>query len=339
MLFVVLALLSALLVRMMVSVGTLDMPVDRSSHSVPTPKGGGIGIVAAFAAGTLWLAVGQGSLGALLPTVAAAVALALICFLDDKYDWPFAVKLLAQLAAALAVMACGHAVRGVAIPGEQWLTLGAIGLPLTLCWYIFVTNAVNFIDGLNGLAAGCALVGALLAAAMPSAASTPAYALAAGISGFLPFNFPRARIFMGDVGSQVCGFLLADFAVMASTGARISLVVPLALAPILADVVFTLLRRLRAGDVVTQAHRGHLYQVAQRSGMPAWLVSCLYWMFSAWGGLCGLAAGHAAAGHVASGWAMSGWAAPVAVAAAFLPLAPWGLWVRRNAKRAGLTRW
>jgi UDP-GlcNAc:undecaprenyl-phosphate GlcNAc-1-phosphate transferase len=211
------------------------------------------------------------------------------------------------------------------------LPLGWAGAALTLGWLLFVTNAVNFIDGLNGLAAGCTLVACGLAvAASPHGLGYPAGALAAGVAGFLPFNYPRARIFMGDVGSQVCGFLLADFSVQAAGDARASLVVPLALLPILVDVAFTLVRRGLAGARLTQAHRGHLYQVAQRGGMPAWLVSALYWGFSAWGGLCGLAAGRI--GEVA-------WAAPAACIAASLPLLPWALLVARKAKQAGITVW
>ncbi|MEJ0046834.1 MAG: undecaprenyl/decaprenyl-phosphate alpha-N-acetylglucosaminyl 1-phosphate transferase [Rhodospirillales bacterium] len=324
--FLGLAALSAVLVRVMISVGALDIPVDRSSHAVPTPKGGGVGIVAAYAAGTIWSLRGADG----WTELAAVLALACVSYVDDVRNWPFAVKLVAQLAAALAVMGCGHVVFGVALPGAGVLPLGLAGVALTLGWLLFVTNAVNFIDGLNGLAAGCTLVACLLAAAAsPHLLFYPAGALAAGIVGFLPFNYPRARIFMGDVGSQVCGFLLADFSVLAAGDARASLVVPLALLPILADVAFTLARRALQGARLTQAHRGHLYQVAQRSGVAAARVSALYWGFSAWGGVCGLLAGRLAAA----------WGAPVACGAALLPLLPWALYVARRAKQAGITAW
>ena len=95
----------------------------------------------------------------------------------------------------------------------------------------------------------------------------PSLLLAAGIAGFLPFNFPRARIFMGDVGSQFCGFMLAVLAVVASRfeGLQMSfLLVPMLLSGVLFDVGFTLVRRAVAGERVTAPHRGHLYQVAQR---------------------------------------------------------------------------
>jgi UDP-GlcNAc:undecaprenyl-phosphate GlcNAc-1-phosphate transferase len=314
----------------MISVGALDIPVDRSSHAVPTPKGGGVGIVAAYAVGTIWSLRNGGGWDVELP-LAAVLGLACVSYLDDVRNFPFAAKLAAQLAAAAAVLVCGHVALLLALRGVGPLQLGGAGVVLTLGWILFVTNAVNFIDGLNGLAAGCTLVACVLAAvAAPHLLGYQAGALAAGIAGFLPFNYPRARIFMGDVGSQVCGFLLADFSVLAARDAQASLVVPLALLPIVADVAFTLVRRAMEGARLTQPHRGHLYQVAQRGGMPACLVSALYWAFSAWGGLCGLLAGRI--GDVPG-------VAPAACIAASLPLLPWALLVARKAKQAGITVW
>jgi len=318
--------LSATVVGAMVSVGALDVPVDRSSHSVPTPKGGGVGIVAAYAVGTVvfW----QG--GSLLP-LAAVLTLAGVCYLDDVRNFPFVAKLAAQCAAAVAIISCGHVAASIALPGGDAAHLGWAGAAVTLGWLVYVTNAVNFIDGLNGLAAGCTLVACVFAAiAAPHLLGVRAGLLAAGVAGFLPFNYPRARIFMGDVGSQVCGFLLADFAVLAAADARASLVVPLALLPILADVAFTLVRRAVQGARLTQAHRGHLYQVAQRAGMKAAGVSALYWVFSAWGGTCGLFMGRHLGGACG---------ALAACAAAAVPLLPWAWLVARRAKQAGITAW
>ena len=136
---------------------------------------------------------------------------------------------------------------------------------------------MNFIDGLDGLAGGVALIAAGFLAGIAAThdgwfAYAAALLLAAGIAGFLPFNFPRARIFMGDVGSQFCGFMLAVLAVVASRfqGLEMSfLLVPMLLSGVLFDVAFTLVRRAAAGERLTAPHRGHLYQVAQRAGVPA----------------------------------------------------------------------
>jgi UDP-GlcNAc:undecaprenyl-phosphate GlcNAc-1-phosphate transferase len=320
----------------MIHAGRLDHPVERSSHTVPTPKGGGVGIVAGFAAGMLILAWRGAAPGA-HPVVAASAALLLgvVSYFDDLFDWPFVAKLGAQAAAALAMMASGVLLSHLALPGGVLLVLaphGVVTLCLTLGWFLFVTNAVNFMDGLNGLASGCVGLAmlALLVGAGSGTASQAAVLLAA-ILGFLPFNYPRARIFMGDVGSQVCGLLAAGVALLAAPQPHISLVVPLALLPLLLDAGFTLVRRARQGARLTQAHRGHLYQVAHRAGMPAWAITLIYWVLSAWGGALGLAEGAGKASPLAA-------AGLVAMLAA-LPFAAWGFFVARQAKRAGLTVW
>jgi UDP-N-acetylmuramyl pentapeptide phosphotransferase/UDP-N-acetylglucosamine-1-phosphate transferase len=115
--------------------------------------------------------------------------------------------------------------------------------------------------------------------------------LIAGLAGFLPFNFPRARIFMGDVGSQFCGFILAILAVVASRFDNVELsflIVPMLLSGVLFDVAFTLVRRTVAGERLTEPHRGHLYQVAHRSGLSAAAVTLVHWGFAGFGGICSL---------------------------------------------------
>jgi UDP-GlcNAc:undecaprenyl-phosphate GlcNAc-1-phosphate transferase len=155
--------------------------------------------------------------------------------------------------------------------------------------------------------------------------------LASGLLGFLPFNFPRARIFMGDVGSQFCGFVLAVLGVVAGRFESVplsALLVPMLLFGVLFDVAFTLLRRFLAGDRVTEAHRSHLYQVAHRSGMPAVQVTLLHWAFALWGGVC-------CALFLAA-------AAPLKPVAVLLVLPPQLLWlvhVVRRARAAALGRW
>jgi UDP-GlcNAc:undecaprenyl-phosphate GlcNAc-1-phosphate transferase len=330
-LYLILAALSAALVRLMVSLGALDHPVERSSHTRPTPKGGGVGIVAAYVGGMTWLLyTGRAGIHPLI-TAPAALFLAVVSYFDDLRDWPFLAKLSAQLAASLAVMIGGAVVTALLLPayGIQFgLPIGAV---LSLGWLLFVTNAVNFIDGLNGLASGSvALAAVALAAGATGSLALQAGVLAAGIAGFLPFNYPRAKIFMGDVGSQVIGFLAADLALQAARQPKVSLVVPLALLPILADVAFTLARRARRGERLTQAHRGHLYQVANRAGMAAWQVTLVYWGMAAWGGALGLACGAYEQG-------LSSVCAVIVLDLA--PILVWGGFVRWKAKRAGLTVW
>jgi UDP-GlcNAc:undecaprenyl-phosphate GlcNAc-1-phosphate transferase len=335
-----LALLSAAVVRLMIGARLMDRPDARKVHRHPTPKGGGIGIVVAFLTGigVLYQFAEFARLADpyFLGVIEASVAIAVVAFLDDLYDWNFAVKLGAQVLAALVAVGSGLYVRGYHAPYVGDLFAGWLAAPVTLCWLLFATNAMNFIDGLNGLAGGVALIAAgFLAGIAATHDGWFAYAasllLAAGIAGFLPFNFPHARIFMGDVGSQFCGFVLAVLAVVASRfeGLLMSfLLVPMLLSGVLFDVGFTLVRRALAGERLTAPHRGHLYQVAQRSGVPAVAVTLVHWGFAVYGGLCCLV-------FIAS---PSAWK-PLVPALTLVPQLAWLAFVVSRAQRAKIERW
>ncbi len=244
-----LALLSALIVSLMIKLGVLDIPGVRSAHDRPIPKGGGFGIAAAFVAGLL-----AACFAGLIPhqayrvafLLAAAILIIVVAWADDVYQFGFGTKLAAQIVAAALLTAGGFTIENVGP-----LPLGALGVPLTLVWLIFAINATNFIDGLNGLASGCMLIPSVVISTVAlgdddrfeAAALLP---LAAGIVGFLPFNYPQAKVFMGDVGSQLCGLVVPA---MAGPASRLPhhpwgvLIVPMAMAPILVDVAYTLASR------------------------------------------------------------------------------------------------
>ncbi len=335
------ALVSALVVRAMINARVMDLPNHRSAHAVPMPRGGGMGIVVGFLVGIAVL-YGFASFARLADpyfraVILASIAIAVVGFIDDLRDWPFTVKLAAQVAAALAAVGSGLFIEMFRVPGigpvdVGWLAGGAI----TVGWILFATNAMNFIDGLNGLAAGTALVASVFLAVIAAVQGGwfvyfAALLLAAGIAGFLPFNFPRARIFMGDVGSQFCGFVLAVLGVAASRFDKVELsflLVPMLLSGVLYDVAFTLVRRALAGERLAQAHRGHLYQVAQRSGMDARRVAEAHWGFAALGGLACL-------GFIAA----PSWLKPLWPFALLVPQLAWTIFVAARARRAGIGRW
>jgi UDP-GlcNAc:undecaprenyl-phosphate GlcNAc-1-phosphate transferase len=223
-----------------------------------------------------------------------------------------------------------------ALPLVGTVDIGWVGVPLTFFFILYVTNAMNFIDGLNGLAAGVTLWACLFLAGIAAYYSgffvyTAALLLAGGVLGFLPYNFPRAKIFMGDVGSQFCGFMLALFGIAAARygAAPLSfLLVPLLLSGVLFDVTFTLIRRILAGENIARAHRGHLYQVAARAGVDARLVAIIHWLFVGAGGLTAII--FLAAPHGGT------------LPAALLPLALqiiWAVAVIRRAARAKIGKW
>jgi len=335
-----LALLSAVIVRLMIGVRVMDQPDARKAHDRPTPKGGGIGIVVTFLVGIAILyryaEFARLAEPYFIGVIEASVAIAVVAFLDDLYDWPFTIKLGTQVLAALVAVSSGLYVEAFRLPYLGTISGPWFGVPITLLWLLFTTNAMNFIDGLNGLASGVALIAALFLAVIGAEhggwfAYGACGLLAAGIAGFLPFNYPRARIFMGDAGSQFCGFMLAILAVVASrfNGMEQSfLLMPMLLSGVLFDVAFTLARRARDGERVTQPHRGHLYQVAHRSGVPAWAVTLVHWGFAVLGGLCC--------------FVFITVASPLKPFVPFVLLVPQAVWVWMvvvRARRAGLTRW
>jgi UDP-GlcNAc:undecaprenyl-phosphate/decaprenyl-phosphate GlcNAc-1-phosphate transferase len=335
-----LALVSAMVVAAMLSAGIIDTPDARKAHTRPTPKGGGVGVVVAFMLGITVL-YGYADFarlanGYFLGVILASFAIAVVAFLDDLRDWPFTVKFAAQTMAALGAVGTGLYLRAINLPYVGTVELGWVGAVGTLAWILFMTNAMNFIDGLNGLAAGTALVACGFLAVVAAGQGGwfvyfAAMLLAAGLIGFLPFNFPRARIFLCDVGSQFCGFMLAVLALVASRfeGVELSaLLMPMLLSGVLFDVAFTLARRARDGERITQAHRGHLYQVAHRSGVSPVRITLVHWGFATWGGLCCLL-------FIAA-------PPPAKPFVPLLTLVPQGVWLRfvvRRAQAAGLRRW
>jgi UDP-GlcNAc:undecaprenyl-phosphate GlcNAc-1-phosphate transferase len=335
-----LVMLSAMTVRMMIAARVMDTPEARKAHDRPTPKGGGVGIVVTFLVGLAVLyryaEFSRLANPYFLGVIEASVAIAVVAFLDDLFDWPFVVKLGAQVLAALVAVGSGLYVGDFRIPYLGPLAFTWIGVGATVFWVLFTTNALNFIDGLNGLASGVALIACLFIVFIAEQhggwfAYAAAGLLAAGLAGFLPFNFPKARIFMGDVGSQFCGFMLAVLAVVASRfdGVELSfLLMPMLLSGVLFDVAFTLVRRTLAGETLTQPHRGHLYQVAQRAGVSPVAVTLVHWGFAVFGGACCLL--------------FIALPSPYKPPVPFITVVPqlcWVWFVADRAHRAGLSRW
>ena len=335
-----LMLLSAGTVRLMMAARVMDTPEARKAHDRATPKGGGVGIVVTFLVGIAVLyrfaEFSRLANPYFLGVIEASVAIAVVAFLDDLFDWPFIVKLGAQVLAALIAVSSGLYVTDFHIPYIGPVPLAWAGVAATLAWILFTTNAMNFIDGLNGLASGVALIASLFIAVIAEQhggwfAYAAAGLLAAGLAGFLPFNFPKARIFMGDVGSQFCGFMLAVLAVVASRfdGVELSfLLMPMLLSGVLFDVGFTLVRRAIQSETITQPHRGHLYQIAQRAGVSAVTVTLVHWGFAIFGGVCCLL-------FIA---VPSYYKPPVPFITA-LPQLVWVWFVTHKARAAGLSRW
>ncbi len=271
----------------------VDVPNQRSSHARPTPRGGGLGIVVAFAAGLLALndLAGGGLLDepAAIGFAAGGLIMAAAGLIDDIRAMSFGIKLAAQIGASVVAMAAGLVITVIDIPGFGPVDLGPLGYLLTLLWMIGLTNAYNFMDGLDGVAGGTAVLagGFLCAAAIllgDGRVAALALLLAATSAGFLLLNFPPARIFMGDVGSQFLGFAFAALGVMLARGdttGTLVLVVPVLLFHFLFDTIFTIIRRWRRGEDLTAAHRGHLYQLLNQSGFSHRQVAAVHYLLVA----------------------------------------------------------
>lgn len=249
----------------------LDQPNARSSHSQPTPRGGGVAFVLVTAVastiGWLWAAMpGQPDLtGGPLAMVALpllALPLAVVGFLDDRHNLPASLRYSVQLATALLLILTSP----LPLP---WLVL-----PLQLIAVTAVINFTNFMDGLDGLVAGCMAV-TIGTLAITLGAPWPLWALVGALLGFLLWNWSPAKVFMGDVGSTFLGAVFAGLVLQAPSWPE-ALGLLLVATPLLGDACLCVPRRLLAGQRVFQAHRLHLFQRLHQAGWSHARVSSLY---------------------------------------------------------------
>lgn len=253
----------------------LDMPNARSSHSVPTPRGGGVAVVLAFLMALPALAL-LGALEAPLmwALLGAGGWVAVLGFLDDHGHIAARWRLLGHFAAAIWALCWLGGLPPVVLFGFNF-DLGWIGHALAAVYLVWLLNLYNFMDGIDGIASVEAICvclgGALVYGVLGFAGSTQPTGwvmpmlLAAAVAGFLFWNFPPARIFMGDAGSGFLGITLGVLSLQAAWVAPQLLWSWLILLGVfIVDATFTLLRRLLRGDKVYEAHRSHAYQYASR---------------------------------------------------------------------------
>jgi UDP-N-acetylmuramyl pentapeptide phosphotransferase/UDP-N-acetylglucosamine-1-phosphate transferase len=242
----------------------LDHPNARSLHAQPTPRTGGAAIMAAVIladVGALVLVVAEPTERAGLTWILGlAGAVAVFSFVEDLHGLSPIVRLVLQGSAAGLLLWALHVRMEV-----EFITLPPAGAAVTMLFIMWMMNLYNFMDGIDGLAAGMTIIGfGFLAyhtrSASPAIPLTALFVACAG-TGFLPFNFAPARIFLGDVGSVSIGFLAGGLCAAAVSERAIDLVVPLMLFfPFIVDATATLLQRLLRGEKVWQPHRQHWYQ-------------------------------------------------------------------------------
>ena len=247
----------------------LDQPNARSAHSQPTPRGGGVAfvLVAAAASAIGWFGVpfsGQpvlpGSQVAMVALPLLALPLAVVGFLDDRHNLPAGLRYGVQLATALLLILVSP------------LPLPWLGLPLLLIAVTAVINFTNFMDGLDGLVAGCMVFLFAVAALTGMPALWP---LVGALLGFLLWNWSPAKVFMGDVGSTFLGAVFAGV-VLQQVNFQAALGLLLVATPLLGDACVCVPRRLLGGQRVFQAHRLHLFQRLHQAGWSHGRVASLY---------------------------------------------------------------
>jgi UDP-N-acetylmuramyl pentapeptide phosphotransferase/UDP-N-acetylglucosamine-1-phosphate transferase len=275
----------------------LDVPTKRSSHDQPTPRGGGLAIVIITLGG--WLVCTMLNPEWPRPTVfvyaATAVLVAGVSGLDDVRSVPIAVRLATHcLAAILVIWGIGYW-KVISLPFLGEVDLAWVGLPITILWIVGLTNAYNFMDGIDGLAGGQAVIAGLGWILLGWQIDAPEIVVLASLigatsAGFLGHNWPRARIFMGDVGSVFIGFTLAVLPVaLSSDHPRMPFAGALLVWPFIFDTGFSFIRRLCRRENVFAAHRSHLYQQLVISGRSHGFVALLYIGLALIGMLVGLA--------------------------------------------------
>lgn len=248
----------------------LDVPNARSSHVQPTPRGGGVAIVVSFLLATgasVAAGVLPGGLGAAL--IGAGSLVAVLGYVDDRRSLSAGFRLTGHMVAAAWVVACVGPIGPVPLFGVQvdipWLSVA-------LCWLfiVWMINLFNFMDGIDGLASAEAVAVALGGSFLwwwvqPTGAWSLGVLFAAAAAGFLLWNFPPARIFMGDAGSGFIGLCLATLALWSARGQPALFWSWLVmLGGFMVDSTTTLLRRYRRGERVHEPHRNHAYQYAAR---------------------------------------------------------------------------
>lgn len=274
-------------------IGLYDVPGTRSSHQRPTSRGGGIALIIGFSLGSVFFFPLDGVpfLGPYLIWIlfsCCCFCMAGLGFLDDLKTLRASTRLSVQLLVASAFTGFGVSLQTLTFPLFGDVILGAWGPLLTVVWLVGFTNAFNFIDGLNGLSMGQAVIASLFLCLIGwHHQNIPLFDLsfffmASGL-GFLLWNFPKGLIFLGDSGSYFVGFFWAGLALIATILGASDLsfwTFPLLFFMALMDVALTLLRRLRKKKNIFMPHREYHMQLLHRCGWSHQRVSLVYWGFS-----------------------------------------------------------
>ena len=278
--------------RLAKKVGAIDIPNDRRVNKKPMPRLGGLAVISGFLVSIIYLFITTSIEGKLnlfgeenyyikmIGFFVGILVLGITCYIDNVKGIPSLVKLTAQIIASIIVVACGIRIENISIPFTEGKIVisGIFSYIITVCWIIGITNAINLIDGLDGLSSGVTLISCLSLLMVFALNGSPLIAivlitaLAGALVGFLPFNFSPAKTFIGDTGSNFMGFSLAIISILgvAKTYTALVLIAPIIILgmPIF-DTIFAIFRRIIKGKsikAVFKPDKGHLHHKLMAKG-------------------------------------------------------------------------
>ncbi|GKV69367.1 undecaprenyl-phosphate alpha-N-acetylglucosaminyl 1-phosphate transferase [Sporosarcina sp. NCCP-2716] len=264
-------ILTPLVIKFAFRIGAVDRPNYRKVHAAVMPRIGGLAIFGAFLIGyALLLPKDEHAAGILI----GAVIIIAVGFFDDMLEITAKAKALGQLVAAIVVITVGGLqIEVLNLPFIGQIEFGYLSIPITILWIVGITNAINLIDGLDGLAAGVSTIALISISVMALIMQDPfvlatAAILAASSLGFLIFNFHPAKIFMGDTGSLFLGFMISVLALLGFKNvAVVSLVIPIIMLGVpISDTFFAIVRRIRMKQSITAPDKSHLHHCLLRAG-------------------------------------------------------------------------
>jgi UDP-GlcNAc:undecaprenyl-phosphate GlcNAc-1-phosphate transferase len=305
-------LLTPLALRLATRFNVVDHPDERRVHDRPTPRWGGLAIYVAFVVAVVLVVLVHPRVGFDPPVVGVLLGgtvVAIFGFLDDKYDFSALIQIAAICAGGLVLIAYGSKIAYISNPFGHGITLHWLSIPVTLLWIFGVTKAVDLMDGLDGLAAGICAIASLTLLLMTFRSVDVAWAaqhtglvrsfvtvrilsgaLLGASLGFLRFNYPPAKIFMGTIGAQFMGFVISSAAVIGAfkVAALVAIAVPLlVLAVPILDAAFVVVMRAMGGRRVYEADKSHVHhRLLDRGlslGQTIWVIYLLTAILSAVG--------------------------------------------------------
>lgn len=288
--FIVSVIITPLVKKFAFFIGATDRPNQRKVHQSIMPRLGGLAIIISFMLGVFLMRPENPSL---LPILIGCLIITVTGFLDDMLELPAKYKLIGQLAAACVVVFLGNLqVAFINLPFGAQLQFGLLSIPFTIIWIVGITNAINLIDGLDGLAAGVSSIALISISGMAIIqgyfiVATIGLIVLASTLGFLIYNFHPASIFMGDTGALFLGFMISVLSLMGFKNVTfISFVIPvIILAVPISDTFFAILRRIIHKKPLGAPDKQHLHHCMLRIGFSHRQTVLLIYAMSAFFGL------------------------------------------------------